>query len=157
MRIYAQLSKTLMDSELERLKTENERLNAENEQLKTENERLQAESIRTNAIIRRAKDPDPVQRPSLKRVLKLVSEACMNLSRVPGGWLLKLGSLARRFRKLSQIWEILLQDDWVLSEVFTEPVKVRSRSIPVPRLLPRNPSIAPAATPVLAIPFCDSD
>lgn len=147
-----------MESEIERLRIENERLKTENEQLKTENERINAESIRTNAIIRRAKDPNPVQRPSLKRVLHLVAEACMSLSRVPGGWLLKLGHLARRFRKLSQIWEILLPDDWALSDIFTEPApKTRSRSITAPRLMPRNPSIAPAATPALAIPFCDSD
>ncbi|KJH72209.1 hypothetical protein UH38_09110, partial [Aliterella atlantica CENA595] len=31
--------------------------------------------------VRRAKDPNPVQRPSLKRVFKLVHDACMTLTR----------------------------------------------------------------------------
>lgn len=120
--------------------------------------RAEAELNRANAIIRRARDASPVQRPSLKRVLQLVGDACMTLERIKGGWLLKLGrSLSRRFRKLSQIWELLIQDDWSLSELFTEPPKTRSRPpLPPPKLMPRNPSIVPA-TAESQIPFFDSD
>lgn len=126
--------------------------------LAAEVERLSAELNRANAIIRRARDASPVQRPSLRRVLVLVGEACMDLMRVKGGWMLKLGrSMARRFRKLSQIWELLIQDDWSLAELFTEPPKVPKRPpLPPPRLMARNPSIAPAAVPE-KIPFFDSD
>jgi hypothetical protein len=60
------------------------------DQLKAEIKRLEQENQRLGEIVRRAKDPTPVQRPSFKRVLELVKSACMALERVRGGWLLKL-------------------------------------------------------------------
>jgi len=121
-----------------------EDLAAENERLKKEIEDLRIEVKAANNTIRRAKDINPVERPSFKRVLKLVRDACMTLQRVTGGWMLKLGDKARRFKRLSQIWELLMVDDWALSEIFhTIPPLPERRILPRPLLKKRNPSLLP--------------
>jgi len=134
----------------------NEQLQAENEKLKAELEAANAELKTVRSALRNAKDSSPVQRPSFKRVMHLVFEACMTLERVAGGWLLKLGHLTRQFRKLSDIWNILNVDDWSLTEIFEVPPKQKPK--PVLRFPRRNPSLAPAYAPALAtepLPFCD--
>ena len=142
--------------ELRRIKQELERLlqlsaaeSAQLEQLRAENEQLRQELAAQANTIRRAKDINPVQRPSLRRVLKLVHDACMNLERVRGGWLLKLGHLTRKFRKLTQIWELLIAEDWFLSEIFPPPApSVQAQSgDAMPQLPRRYGSIAPAYQP----------
>lgn len=87
---------------------------AEIERLKRENAALREQLKAEQNTIKRAKDPNPIQRPGFKRVFKLVSEACMTLTKQPGGWLLTFGPLKRCFQRLRDIWEILLQDDWSL-------------------------------------------
>ncbi|AFZ32227.1 hypothetical protein Glo7428_3767 [Gloeocapsa sp. PCC 7428] len=96
--------------------------------------------------IKRAKNPDPVERPTLKRVLKLVRDACMTLVRTASGWVLSLGNKQRKFRRLFDIWELLLVDDWLLSEIFpeSEQPRPRSRKAAQPRLPHRNEAIAPS-------------
>ena len=123
-----------------------EELTAENERLKKEIEGLRQEVKAANNTIRRAKDINPVERPSSKRVLKLVSDACMTISRVASGWMLKLRDKARRFKRLSQIWELLMVDDWVLSDLFPPPASppFQPRTCPRPTLKKRNPCIAPS-------------
>lgn len=88
------------------------------EQLKAEIERLKRELAAANITVRCAKDITPVSRPSLKRVLGLAHSACLEVKKVTGGWLLKLGQLTRRFRSLKDIWSILIQDNWLLSDIF---------------------------------------
>lgn len=110
--------------------------------LEAENERLRAELARANAIIRRAKDINPVQRPSWRRVIKLVEDACMSLERIRGGWLLRMGHLVRRFGALKQIWEILIQEDWYLSDIFP-PATEQSPPAARPRLPMRSLPLAP--------------
>lgn len=109
------------------------------EELRAENERLRRELAASQATIRRAKDATPVQRPSRKRVVQLVRDACMELARVAGGWELRLGNLKRRFRFLKQIWEILTADDWSLGEIFPPDGKGKA----LPRLPKRYPVLAP--------------
>lgn len=112
--------------------------------------------------VRRAKDPNPVQRPSLKRVFKLVHDACMTLTRKANGWLLKLGNKERVFKRLTQIWELLLTDDWSLGDIF--PPKEEDRSWrdaegrlpkPVLRFPQRYECLAPNyhPRPEILIPF----
>lgn len=108
--------------------------------LKAENEQLRAELAIANSKLRRCKDPDPVQRPSWKRVIRLVHDACLDLQRVKGGWLLKFGRLVRRFRFLKEIWEILTAESWLISELFP-PVKETALTLP-PRLPFRHPVLA---------------
>lgn len=103
-----------LEAELEKIRTETD---AEIEQLRRERDAAQN-------IIKRAKDPNPISRPNLKRVLKLVHDACMELQRKAGGWLLTLGHKVRRFKSLKEIWELLLADDWYLGDIFPSEHKV---------------------------------
>lgn len=96
----------------------NEELARENERLRKEIEDLQVQVKSAEQKIRRAKDISPIERPSWKRVVKLVADACMTLRRVVGGWILKLGTKVRRFKRLSEIWELLITDDWALTDLF---------------------------------------
>ena len=90
--------------------------------------------------IKRAKDPNPISRPNFKRVIKLVTDACMELQRVAGGWLLKLGHRQRRFKKLLEIWELFLADDWFLSDIFPDEHKACYSTAGVaPRIEEDNP------------------
>ena len=68
--------------------------------------------------IRQAKDISPIIRLSLKRVLRLAHQACMDVHRTVGGWILKMGDKARKFRRLADIWDILAVDDFLLNEIF---------------------------------------
>lgn len=109
--------------------------NDEIERLQTELEVLSNELRIARLTIRRAKDAAPVERPSYKRVLEIVSDALMTVVRIPGGWQLKFGRLTKRFRRLKDIWEILTTDDWALGDIFTLiklGVKLRSTSKSAP-------------------------
>lgn len=116
---------------------------AENERLRKEITDLEVQLRAASSTIRRARDISPIERPSLKRVLQLAQEACLTVQRVTGGWMLKLGNLQRRFKRLREIWELLIVDSWILSEIFTTPEPVRVRRV-LPRPILRNPSIAPS-------------
>lgn len=87
-------------------------------QLEAENERLRAELKAERNTIRRAKDPTPVKRPSHKRIMKLVADACMKLVKIKCGWVLSLGHLERFFKRRGEVWELLIQEDWKLSDIF---------------------------------------
>ena len=130
--------KTVDTSELEEeiiaLKTELAKLKAENHILKKDLDQ-------TKQIIRRAKDISPLMRISFKRVLRLAHEACMDVKRTLGGWILKMGDKARRFRRLADIWDILSQDNWYLSEIFAPDKLVPLDLILPPR--PRKPPVLP--------------
>lgn len=117
------------------------------EELRSRIAQLEKELRAANNTIRRARDINPVERPSHKRVMKLVSDACMTLTREGGRWILKLGHMTRSFKRLGQLWELLIADDWKLSEIFPPPKpKFERRSFPPPWLKKRNPSIAPPAS-----------
>lgn len=126
------------DAEIKRIVAELEQVKAERDGLSAENKRLTAENQSLRRVVAEAKDPSPVQRASFKRVQALAANACLSLQRLRSGWLLKLGHLERRFRSLGQIWQILIQEDWSLSDVFPrEPVKHQQ-----PRLPFRHPVLA---------------
>lgn len=110
-----------------------DRLQRELAKLKAQNRHLTDELTKANKTIKRAKDPNPVQRPSKKRVSRLVSDACMTVARIARAWLLKMGNLERRFRTLKDIWQILISDDWSLTEIFSVN---RSRPPRMPRRFP---------------------
>lgn len=130
------LEKDLMDK-LE----QNKRLQEEAQRLRADNEQLRQQLTNTAAAMRRAKDPNPVQRPSAKRVMRLAADACMNLAKTAKGWELSFGSLKRSFRYLKQIWEIFTAEDWLLSDLFAPgPVETFKQ----PRLPFRHPILAGA-------------
>ena len=53
---------------------------------------LRAELKEQKQIVARAKDARPIKRSPFLRVLLLVRNACMDLKRVTGGWLLTFGN-----------------------------------------------------------------
>ena len=117
------------------------------EELKAENERLRTELKRANAMLRQAKDISPVIRPSWKRVIALVREACLTLERLRSGWWLKMGhSKMRRFKSLKEIWDILTAEEWFLSDIFP-PAK------PTYTATPKLPYRAPVLLPYKASDF----
>jgi hypothetical protein len=81
---------------------------------------LQVELREKTRIIQQAKDITPVARASFRRVMLLARAACLDLVRLSDGtFRLSLGrNTFRVFKCLKDIWDILVQDDWSLSELF---------------------------------------
>lgn len=102
-------------------------------QLKQENEILKKDLDQAKQIMCRAKDISPIVRFSLKRVLRLAHDACMDVKRTVGGWILKMGNKARKFRRLADIWDILSQEEWYLSDIFAPDKLVAVDLIQPPR------------------------
>ena len=120
--------------------TEIRRLRAQNDEL-LNRARSQSEQIR------RAKDISPVEKPSLKRVLALAQTACLDVIKsAEGNWILSMGRLKRSFKKLRDIWDLLIIEDWYLTDLFSPPpLPVAKKSI----------FTAATHTRYSAIPFCD--
>ena len=108
-------------------------LKRENALLQQENELVKKDLDQAKQIIRRAKDISPLMRISLKRVLRLAHDACMDVQRTVGGWILRMGRLARKFRRLANIWDLLSQDDFKLSDIFPEDKRVAVELIRPPK------------------------
>ncbi|TAG92614.1 MAG: hypothetical protein EAZ09_06360 [Oscillatoriales cyanobacterium] len=111
------------EEELRHLKLQLEIANTEIDRLHSLNQELEKNVRDSNLTIRQAKDITPVMRPSFRRVLLLARAALLDISKISkiegGGWLLSMGfSLRRKFKSLRQIWDLLIVDDWVLSELF---------------------------------------
>ena len=116
-------------------------LRQQNQKLQQENETLKKDLAQAKQVIRRAKDISPLMRISLKRVLRLTKDACMDVQRTVGGWILKMGNKARKFRRLADIWYLLSQDNWYLEEIFPQDKLVAVELILPPR--PRKPPALP--------------
>jgi len=103
---------------------------AEIQRLREQNDEM-CDRIRAQSqIINRAKDINPVARPSFKRVLTLARAAFLDLCKCPGGgWFLSLGRRVRKFKTLGQIWDILCLDDWFLEDLFGEFLVVKPPKI----------------------------
>ena len=106
------------NAEIEKLKQEIIALKTENTRLKQENEIVKKDLDIAKQVIRRARDISPLMRISLKRVLRLAHDACMDVQRTLGGWILRMGDRARKFRRLADIWDLISVDEFVLSEIF---------------------------------------
>ena len=113
-------------------------------QTKAENEILKKDLEISKNVIRRAKDISPLMRISLKRVLRLAHDACMDVKRTVGGWILKLGEKARKFRRLADIWDILSQDEWYLEDIFAPEKLIAIDLIQPPKF--RKPPVIPDKT-----------
>jgi hypothetical protein len=107
---------------------------AEIQRLREQNDEM-CDRIRAQSqIINRAKDINPVARPSFKRVLTLARAAFLDLCKCPGGgWFLSLGHRVRKFKTLGQIWDILCLDDWFLEDLFGEFLVVKPHDFNIPR------------------------
>ena len=129
------------NNRIAQLEKEIEILKTQHQQLKNENEILKKDLEISKNIIRRAKDITPLVRISLKRVLRLAHDACMDVQRTVGGWILRMGDKARKFRRLADIWDILSQDNWFLSEIFAPDKLIAIDLIQPPK--PRKPPVIP--------------
>lgn len=118
-------------------------------QLKQENEIIKKDLEIAKQVIRRAKDISPIVRLSLKRVLRLAHDACMDVKRTVGGWILKMGDKARKFRRLADIWDILSQDEWYLSEIFAPDKLISPDLIQPPRRIKRPTPAEKQTFPIL--------
>jgi hypothetical protein len=122
---------------------------AEIARLRTQNDELLSRVRSQSEQIRLAKDISPVEKPSLKRVLSLAQAACLDvLKSAEGNWILSMGNRLRRsFKKLRDIWDLLVSDDWFLEDLFFPP----------PPLAAQKPLFPPAYSKYGAIPFCDDN
>jgi hypothetical protein len=114
-------------------------LRRENAKLRQENEMISKDLDQAKQIIRRAKDITPLMRISLQRVLRLAHQACMDVKRTVGGWILRMGNKARKFRRLADIWDLLSQDDFYLGDIFPED-KLIAVELIVPARMPKRPT-----------------
>jgi hypothetical protein len=113
-------------------------LRKEVSKLRQENEIISKDLDQAKQILRRAKDISPIMRLSLQRVMRLAHQACMDVKRTVGGWILRMGDKARRFRRLADIWDLLSQDDFYLSDIFPEDQLIAIELI-VPARMPKRP------------------
>ncbi|NJK51242.1 hypothetical protein HC931_26895 [Candidatus Gracilibacteria bacterium] len=81
---------------------------------------LEKQNARLKEKIRNAKDISPIERISFARVRRLAREACMEIARQGKQFILSMGKTTRAFRKLRQIWDLLIEDDWYLSDIFPQ-------------------------------------
>ena len=100
------------------LEAENQMIRQQHREIEQENKLLKKDLDQAKQIIRRAKDISPIMRLSLKRVLRLAHHACMDIQRTVGGWILRMGDKARKFRRLADIWDLISVDEFILSEIF---------------------------------------
>jgi hypothetical protein len=89
--------------------------------MEREIESLRAENSSLRRKLTEARNPDPIDRPSLKRVKKLVSNACCGIDRVKNKWRVWMGKKERFFKRLRDVWEFFLREDWALSDLFPPP------------------------------------
>lgn len=144
----------MLEELLAEANTRAEHFKAKYEQSEKDHEQTRRELAVSNVTIRKARNPEPIERPGFLRVLRLVHSCCMNLERIKGGWLLSMGSLKRRFRTLKEIWEILIQEEWSLLEVLPpnkHPLQLRFLRLndeQHPRKIrPRRPDMYPSLAP----------
>ncbi|MGB3514603.1 MAG: hypothetical protein WBA93_36415 [Microcoleaceae cyanobacterium] len=93
------------------------------EKLKRQVEQLERENSELKRKLNEARDPNPVIRPSRKRIHRLLMDAGMSLYRSGNWWLVKFGNLRQHYRKLTQIWKVIINDSWNLTDLFPFPSK----------------------------------
>ncbi|MGK7896218.1 MAG: hypothetical protein AB4372_22040 [Xenococcus sp. (in: cyanobacteria)] len=123
----------ILENNLQQLQAENQLIEHRYYEVERENQTLKQDLEQAKQTIRQAKDISPIVRLSLKRVLRLAHQACMDVQRTVGGWILKMGAQARKFCRLADIWEILSVDEFILSEIFPEDKLIALDQIKPPR------------------------
>ncbi len=96
-------------------------------ELEAENERLTEALRKARVTIANAKDIDPIQRLSEKRVSKMAASACLELVRHKvKGWIIRMGNAYQWYQSLWDIWAILSQESWDLSELIPSSIPPKS-------------------------------
>lgn len=89
-----------------------------NKELKRGLAEAQEKLTKAQTDLLRAKDPNPVQRASETRARRLADQAGMSLSRWGRGWIVRFGKKRRWFKTLKEVWLVLTQPDWGLTDFF---------------------------------------
>jgi hypothetical protein len=107
------------NQELERLRKELEAERELRRKAELEAEYWKKRDAKNAEIMARAKNISSVSRVSLPRVKRLCESACLDVEKVEGGYQLSFGfTLKRFFKKLSHIFDILVLQNWYLSDIF---------------------------------------
>ena len=108
----------ILENTIKQLEAENRLIEYRYNEVEQENQLLHQELKEAKQTIRRAKNISPILRLSHSRVLKLAHQVCMDVQKTVGGWILRMGDKARKFRRLADIWDLLAVDEFILSEIF---------------------------------------
>ena len=99
-----------------------------NKQLKKGLAEAQERLVESQTALLRAKDSSEVERASETRTSRLADQAGMSLSRWGRGWIIRFGKKRRWFKKLKDVWLVLTQPDWKLTDFFNPKLnKIPSR------------------------------
>ncbi|MEM9273830.1 MAG: hypothetical protein AAGA80_12810 [Cyanobacteria bacterium P01_F01_bin.143] len=107
----------ILENTIKQLEAENRLIEYRYNEVEQENQLLHEELKEAKQTIRRAKNISPILRLSHSRVLKLAHQVCMDVQKTFGGWILRMGDKARKFRRLADIWDLLAVDEFILSEI----------------------------------------
>jgi hypothetical protein len=138
-----------LENTISQLEAEQEASRQKYREIEQENQILKKDLEQAKQVIRKAKDIAPVMRLSLKRVMRLAHHACMDVQRTVGGWILKMGDKARKFRRLADIWDILSVDEFILSEIFPKDKLIAVDLIQPPKRRERPEPTQKTAFPLM--------
>jgi hypothetical protein len=139
-----------LNNTIAQLEAENQFIEHQYQEIERENQLLKKDLEQAKQVIRRAKDIAPVMRLSLKRVLRLAHHACMDVQKTVGGWILKMGDKARKFKRLWEVWDIVSQNEFILSEIFPSEKLIDVNLIQPPK---RRKRPHPSRFPTPSSPF----
>ena len=123
-----------VEQQLAQLQAELISAQAEIQRLCEQNDEMRDRIRNQSETISKAKDITPFCRPSFRRVLLLARAAFLDLCKCPGGgWLLSMGSSVRKFKTLTQIWDILCLEDGNLQDLLGDFLVVKP---PVKKIVP---------------------
>lgn len=92
-----------------------------------------------------AKDPSPFKRLSFLKVARYVGGLGFNIVREKSSWVLSMGSiLNRKFKNLREIWDLITQEDWHLSDIFPQTSADPPPKQVSPKLPQRHPPLVPS-------------
>ena len=78
----------ILENTIQQLEAENRLIEYRYNEVERENQSLHEELKEAKQVIRRAKDVSPIMRLSLTRVKRLAHQACMDVQKTVGGWIL---------------------------------------------------------------------
>lgn len=134
-------------AKLRRLEEENINLKNWNRQLESELSAKRDEAKELKETLNRAKDIRPWQRPNFRNVKQMAKRAFLDVVKVAGGWVVKMGNrVGKKFKTLREIWLILTREEWNLHDEFLPYEEVEQQVEAVEQPPTPNPQ-SPIPTP----------
>ena len=113
---------------------DNQYLKRNNQELLERVEALEQELKSLRNKLRLAKNPDPIERVSFRRIQQLAESASLSITRVGRKIQVSLGEAKKRlFTSLRKAWEFLSQDDWLLEDLFPPPPPPKTKGKKQPK------------------------